>query len=283
MSPSDRPFDAAGPAHAPAIVLVHGSIVTRKIWLPQLRGLAERYRVLAPDLPGHGALAHIPFTFASAVQSLATLIREEAQGRAVVAGLSLGGYVAIELAQTHPNLVAGLVLSGCSVNFDGVLGLYLKVVSALMTRGWLKLSRARAEQKTRRLFPPALADVAEQQLQAGLYPEALGPSLSEMARTDFIALIREYPGPSLILNGQQDRASRRGEARFVAALRQGRVRILADAGHACSLDQPEAYTQAVRDFAESIGWCFPRPVSQRGQPTACDAEWPAPDSAFRRT
>lgn len=254
----DPHFFAAGPMNAPAIVLVHGSVVTHKIWLPQLRGLSDAYRVIAPDLPGHGALAHIPFSFATAVQSLADLIHQEAQGRALVAGLSLGGYIAIELAHRHPELVAGLVLSGCSFNFEGVLGIYLKIVSGLMRRGWLKQSRAQAEEKTRRMFPPALADVAEAQLQAGVYPESLGPSFAEMAGKDFSALLARYPGPGLILNGENDSASRKGETKFAAALHQGHVQIIPGAGHACSLDQPEAYNQAVRDFAQSIGWASTR-------------------------
>jgi pimeloyl-ACP methyl ester carboxylesterase len=155
------------------------------MWLPQLRGLANDFHVIAPDLPGHGALAHVPFTFTTAVQSLSELIRQETRGQALVAGLSLGGYIAIELAQRHPDLVAGLVLSGCSFNFEGVLGLYIKIASGLMRRGWLKQSRMQAERKTRQMFPPALADVAEAQLQAGVYPEPLGPSFAEMAGVDF--------------------------------------------------------------------------------------------------
>jgi len=246
-------FDAAGPMNAPPLVLVHGSVVTRKMWLPQLRGLADVYRVIAPDLPGHGARAHMPFTFAAAVQTLAELIRHEAQGQALVAGLSLGGYVAIELAHRHPDLVRGLVLSGCSLNFDGVLGLYLKLASELMQRGWLKQSRPQAEEKTRRMFPVALADVAEAQLQAGVYPEALGPAFSEMAGKDYTALLAKYQGPGLILNGENDKASRRGEAKFASALQPGRVQIVSGAGHACNLDQPEAYNQAVRAFGQVIG------------------------------
>jgi pimeloyl-ACP methyl ester carboxylesterase len=247
-------FDAAGPVNAPALVLVHGSVVTRKIWLPQLRGLSDVYRVIAPDLPGHGVLAPEPFTFTAAVQKLAELIDHEAKGRALVAGLSLGGYIAIELAAGHPDRVSGLLLSGCSFNFTGALGLYLKLVSGLMQRGWLKQSHAQAEEKTRRMFPPALADVAEAQLQAGVYPESLGPSFAEMAGKDFSIPLARYPGPGLILNGERDKASRRGEAKFVAAMQQGHLQVVQGAGHACNLDQPEVYNQAVRDFGHSTGW-----------------------------
>lgn len=251
---TDRGLDAAGPSHAPAIVLVHGSVVTRKVWLPQLRGLSDAYRVIAPDLPGHGALAAVPFTIAAAVERLADVVRQETSGGALVAGLSLGGYIAIELASRHPDLVAGLVLSGCSVNFVGALGVYLRIVSGLMRRGWLTQSRAQAERKTRRLFSPALADVAEAQLRAGVYPEPLGAAFAELTGKDFTVPLATYPGPGLILNGETDKASRRGEAQFAAAMRQGRVEVLPNAGHACNLDQPEAYNRAVRTFGHAIRW-----------------------------
>ena len=248
-------FDAAGSPDAPAIVLVHGSVVTRKMWLPQLRRLSDRYRVLAPDLPGHGTLAGVPFTFDAAANRLADLIRTTIpDGRALVVGLSLGGYVAIELATRHPELAPALVLSGCSVNFTGVLGVYLKAVSAVMRRGWLTQSRAQAERRTRRLFSAALADVAEAQMLAGVYPESLAPAFAAMAGRDFAAALRPYRGPVLILNGDRDRPSCRGERLFAGALANGRTRRIANAGHACSLDQPEAYSEAVREFAESIGW-----------------------------
>ena len=251
---SHKTFDIAGPLNAPALVLVHGSVVTRKMWLPQVQGLSDAYRVIAADLPGHGALAERPFTFASAADSLANVIRQNTNGRALVVGLSLGDYVAMELAQRSPNLVAGLVLSGSSLNFEGFLGSYLKFASWLLQRGWLKLSREQSEARVKRMFPLALAGVAEEQLRAGVYPEALGSFYAEMAGRDFTVLLAAFPGPSLILNGERDSSTRKGEPKFMAAAQQGRVQTILDAGHACNLDQPEQYNQAVRAFAQSIGW-----------------------------
>ena len=167
-------LDVAGPADRPAIVLVHGSVVTRKMWLPQLRGLSDAYRTIAPTCRGTAGGRTKPFTFAGASQVLADVIDNAAGGRALVVGASLGGYVAIDLAHRFPDRVAGLVIAGASRNFMGVLGVYLRLVGGAMRRGWLKQSRERAEEKTRRLFAPSLADVAEEQIKAGVYPARSG-------------------------------------------------------------------------------------------------------------
>ena len=251
-SVEDPAFDAAGPADGPPIVLVHGSVVKQTMWLPQLRGLSDSFRVIAPDLPGHGALARVPFSFEAAARVLTALIEREARGSAVVVGMSLGGYAAIELAARRPELVSGLVLSGCSRDVRGALGVYLRAVSALMRRGWLAQSRTAAEKKTRALFPPELADVADAQIAAGVYPETLGAAFGEMAGRDFSGRLARCTGPVLILNGEKDSVARHGEMAFAAACREARVMVLPGAGHACSLDQPVAFNAAVREFAARL-------------------------------
>jgi pimeloyl-ACP methyl ester carboxylesterase len=208
--------------------------------------------VIAPDLPGHGGRSDEPFTFAAASQALADLIERDTSGRALVVGASLGGYVAIDLAHRFPDRVSGLVLAGASRNFMGALGLYLRFVGGAMRRGWLKQTRERAEERTRRIFPPALAEVADAQIAAGVFPDALGPAFAEMAGRDFQLLLADYPGPTLILNGERDAGPRASAARFARAATRAEVATIPGAGHACNLDQPEAFNQAVRSFAARV-------------------------------
>lgn len=238
----------AGAVTSPPLVLVHGSVVSRRIWLPQLRGLSDDFRVLAPDLPGHGDRASEPFTFAAAARVVGDVIREHTGGRAVVAGLSLGGYVAIELAHRDPALLTGLVLTGCGVNFRGALGLYLRTVAWAMRRGWLREDRRKMEARTRRLFPPALADVADAQIAAGLYGAPLAAAFGEMVGRDFSGMLDGFPSPLLILNGQRDRIPVRAAQTFARGARHREVQTVSGAGHACNLDRVDAYNRALRDF-----------------------------------
>ena len=109
------PVVVAGPPDGPPIVLVHGTGLSKAAWAPQLAGrLADSYRVIALDLPGHGASARLPFTLDGAATEVGRVIDSTAGGRAVVIGLSLGGYVAMELAASRPEAVRGLVLVGAS-------------------------------------------------------------------------------------------------------------------------------------------------------------------------
>lgn len=82
-----------GPADARTVVFVHGAGVFRRMRLPQLEALAGAYRVVALDLPGHGAAADDRFRFDAALDRLDRLVTG-ADGPVVLVGRSLGGYLA---------------------------------------------------------------------------------------------------------------------------------------------------------------------------------------------
>lgn len=242
-------FDLSGRPAAPTIVFLHGAAFTRRMWRPQMDALADEFRVIALDLPGHGAEAGRPFRLGDAVRDVVVVIDEHAHDGALLVGLSLGGYVAMAVAQQAPRCTTGLVLSGCSVVYRGLLG-GLARTNALLLKLYSEPWLTRLNERTlRHMLPPALA---EPQIASGFYWKAAGQGFGALAGRDFRPALRAYPNPVLILNGANDRLNRAGEAALAAAARDATVRIIADAGHGVNLEQPDAFTAAVRAFARSL-------------------------------
>ena len=243
-------YDVAGPRDAFPIVLVHGAAATRKMWVPQLEALSEEFRVIALDHPGHGALREQPFQLQAAVQAVMESLRHQTPDRALMVGLSLGGYVAMACAHDHPQQIAGLVLSGCCIDYRGALGILSWLDSSLVTTLFAedRLSRMQAK-ALRSRFPEALV---APQLEAGFSWKVAPRAYRELASHDFPAMLRSFAGPALVLNGENDKPNRKREAALLSAAQDGQLQIVKQAGHVCNLDQPEAFTQQVRTFAKRL-------------------------------
>ncbi len=243
-------IDAIGSRDAPAIVFLHGTRLSRAVWTPQLAALGDEFRAIAVDLPSHGELSNEPFTLANAVDVVAAAIREQAAGqRAVVVGLSLGGYVAMSLSAQRPNLVRGLVIAGASAEPVGLGVLPYRALAVLLTR----LDGPRLDGLSARFFrmryPAAIADPI---VAGGFWSAGGAEALKALFNERFLPRLAVYPGPSLILNGELDLLFRWSAGRFSAAAADGRRLRLAGALHLSNLDRPAAFSLAVREFARSI-------------------------------
>ncbi len=245
----DVGFDIDGPPGAPAIVFVHGTRLSRGMWRAQMDDLRDTYRVIAIDLPGHGVLATLPFTLASAAAEVARAIEEAAGGRAVVVGLSLGGYVAMELAARRPELVRGLVLSGATAEPVGLLATPYLVLAWVMERFDGPRLDALNRWFFRRRFGPAIADPI---VAGGFWSAGGAQALRALVGNRFTGRLAAYPGPTLILNGELDvlfRLRVRGFGRGAQDARRVRLR---GATHLANLDKPAAFSLAIRRFMEGL-------------------------------
>lgn len=235
----------SGPGSAPVIVFLHAASYTRKMWLPQTQRLQNKFRTVTLDLPGHGTRAGERFTFEGAVEAVHETMAWENIDRAIFVGASLGGCVAIAFTARHPQQVAGLVLSGCT--FDACAPLTRLVLtgeSRVFPRG-ARLFTQTLARSLRRRYPVAMAD---EMIAAGTYWNAAAEAVKAMRGVDFRTKLAVYPGPTLIVNGARDWVHRTAERSFAAAAQDARVQPIARAGHIASLDEPEAFTNAVRDF-----------------------------------
>jgi pimeloyl-ACP methyl ester carboxylesterase len=249
LGPGPSTYDVAGPLDAPAIVFVHGTRLTRAAWTPQMEALSGAYRVVALDLPGHGVRADRAFTIGGAADELGRVVGEAAGGRAVIVGLSLGGYVAMDLAARQPDRVRGLVLSGATQEPVGLPATAYLALAWVLERfdgpgldalnAWFFQAR----------FPPA---IAEPIVTAGFYSAGGAAALRDIAGQRFAPRLAAYDGPVLILNGEFDPLFRLGAGRFARAARDARRIRLGGASHLANLDRPEAFNRAIRRFMGSL-------------------------------
>lgn len=235
-----------GPAGSPSIVFLHGGVINRHMWSPVIDRLYDRFDCLAIDLPGHGDRRNEPFTMAGSVERSVATLDALSIGRAAVVGLSLGGYVAQAMAATYSSRVCGLVLSGATIRYTGWDGLTARLYGYVMPVVARRAARSFATKLTESLG----ADVAQGMLDGGLSLSAGGQAMRRLPGVDYAAQLHGYPGPITIANGERDKGNRKGEARFLDLFPAATVETIEDAGHACALQQPDAFAKAVAALTE---------------------------------
>ena len=116
--------EAAGPAGAPTVLLVHGLLASADLnWSLAVPALATRFRVIAPDLRGHGdGIPTHRFNGAECADDLAAIVERLELGRVIVVGYSLGGLVAQLFARRHADMLRGLVLCAAAHSFASAGG-----------------------------------------------------------------------------------------------------------------------------------------------------------------
>jgi pimeloyl-ACP methyl ester carboxylesterase len=242
------------------VVLVHGLAGSAANWVELLPGLAERYRVLAVDLPGHGGSAP-PRAGASVTDfadAVAGVIERERAGPALLAGHSFGGLVALRLAQRRPELVRGLLLVAPAGIGSGTRAArrLVSLAVALRPGRWVAPFRHRYAERLwyrRTLFRPwFVADPHALSPRAALgFLE--GPLEHADTRTAGRAMVADDPRsdlehvrcPALVLWGARDPQLPLDDAFEYARRLRAPLRVVADCGHLVIGERPQACLDAL--------------------------------------
>ncbi|MEU8541829.1 alpha/beta fold hydrolase [Streptomyces sp. NPDC048717] len=238
----------AGPDTGIPLVLVHGIRVSARMWDPHARRLTPRFRVTAPDLPGHGSRHDQPFSLAEAVAGVDLAVEEAllATGRPpLVVGASLGGYVALAYGAAHFGRAAALLVQGSTARPDRFVGRIYRTAA----RAIRALGPARAARLNERALKKALpAESYEAIMAGGLSMHAFAEAVEDLTRHDFLDVAARTRLPVLFVNGRSDRLFRSQEMKFVDAVRStgGYARLFHVPGsHDMSISDPTAFTRVV--------------------------------------
>jgi 3-oxoadipate enol-lactonase len=236
------------------VVLLHAFPLNATMWEQQRAALGTR-PVLAPDLPGFGRRA--PGTPELDAFALAVLEDMDAAGieRAVVVGLSMGGYVALRLHALAQARVAGLVLADTRAGADDEAARAKRTNQAARARregvGWLEeLLPALLGETTRGESPEVLASVRALLNQAE--PEGVARALEAMRdRPDSTSTLGAIGAPVLAIVGEEDSLTPVHEARRIAdAVPDGSLAVIPRAGHLSNLESPDRFNDLLLEFLE---------------------------------
>ncbi|MEU4829160.1 alpha/beta hydrolase [Streptosporangium sp. NPDC023615] len=242
------------------VVLLHAFPLSSAMWLAQREGLAETCKVITPDLRGFGgsALGEDEPSLDVMADDVVRLLDDEGVDRAVVGGLSMGGYVTMALCRRHPDRLLGVILADTKAGADpeearsgresiaadvlreGTSVLVDRVLPGLLGQTTLR-RRAMVSGRVRGLVqaaPPVAAAWAQRAMAA---------------RPDSFSTLRALAVPVLVVVGEEDELTPPAAAGAMAeAAPDGRLEVIEKAGHLSAVEQPEAFNRAVRGFVAEV-------------------------------
>ena len=244
------------------IVFIHGFPLDRSFWKPQVGALMAQARCIAPDLRGFGASScRGPFTMDQYADDVAALLDVLSIERATIAGLSMGGYVAFAMWRRHRARVRALVLADTRAGADSEEGRAKRreLIEVARTEGAGAVATRQLPGligKTTRERNPDVAEWLHFMMAMQPVEGIAGALEAMMQRPDSTPDLATITVPTLVMVGEEDALTKPAEAKAIAdAIRGARLEVLAQAGHAASVERPAAFNHLMAEFVASLVYC----------------------------
>jgi 3-oxoadipate enol-lactonase len=252
--------DARG--DGPALLLVHGFPLDHSLWAHQVATLA-RWRRIAPDLRGAG-VSDAPdggYSMTTYADDLVRLLDRLHIERAVVTGLSMGGYIAFEMLRRHRARVMGLILVDTRADADSAEARKGRetMIEVARTQGATAVAERMVPRLLGRSTQQAQPDVVEQVREMIVHtpvPGIVGALGAMRDRPDSTPLLPTIDVPTLVVVGAEDELTPPAASRAMAsAIPSAAMTTIPGAGHLAPLEAPTAVTRVIAEFLEAL----PRP------------------------
>jgi 3-oxoadipate enol-lactonase len=247
----------------PAVLFLHAFPLSRQFWRHQVGALAtDGFRAIVPDLSGFGESAAVPEGQPCRMEDFAAdavaLLDHLGVDRAVVCGCSMGGYAALALAETRPERLRALVLADSRSGADAADGREkrLDMARRVVAEGTGFVAEAMIPKllgKTSHERRPELREWLERQIAAAP-PAGVAAAQRGMAeRPDRGPLLPRIAVPALIVVGEEDEITPPVESeRMAGEIPGARLVVIPEAGHLASLERPDVFNGALRDFLRDL-------------------------------
>lgn len=232
------------------VLLTHGYGSNAEAWRPQVEELRDRWRVVTWDVRGHGRTEsptdQSQYSEAHVLSDMTSLLGHLGIGRAVIGGLSMGGYLSMSFGLMRPDLVEALIIcdtgpgnrkpdSRAAWNESA-----LERAATLEREGFSALSQSAEVQTV----------LAEHRSAEGLARAARG--LVYQSHSGVLGRLGAIEVPTLVIVGQNDEPFHAGIS-YIASHIPGARRVdIPNAGHASNLDNPKAFNNAVVEFLSEV-------------------------------
>ncbi|SED01925.1 alpha/beta fold hydrolase [Streptomyces sp. TLI_105] len=242
----------------PALLLVHGHPFDHTMWQPQIDRFSRTHRVIAPDLRGYGATPLGATTGSTGLddfaEDLTDLLDSLGIDDCVVAGLSMGGQIAMELVRRHPERVRGLVLADtfpAAETEDGK-----KTRNAMADRLLREGMRGYADEVLDRMVAPYNTHAAPHvhRMMCATDPVAAAAALRGRAeRPDHRETLAAVTVPALVVVGRDDTYTPVADAEEMhALLPHSTLTVIERAAHLPNLERPEEFDATLDAFLRSL-------------------------------
>ena len=244
----------------PPVILLHPFPANHEFWLPVAEALSTRYRVILPDLRGHGesGLGEGPATMDKHAADIALVMDDADIGRAPLIGVSIGGYALFEFWRRHRGRVAALGLCNTKAPADSAEARAgrLKAANDVLDRGTEPFFESMIPKllgKTTCEMRPDLVDGALRMMRQ-MSPEDVAQVQRGMAaRPDSVETLKTINVPTLLVTGDEDIMTGVNEAELMRQHIHGsQLRVIPKAGHYSPWEQPQDAVNILRQFLDGL-------------------------------